>query len=97
LDSEPKKASKPKEDDPKEAKEAINIEELKEKFSMDDEYVLPLPLFSPLDELNKNELKVLQLVHNFGSISEILENTELSEEETYSILDKLAEEDYIEQ
>ncbi len=80
-----------------ELKPEINLEELKEKFPLDDEYVLPLPLFSPLDELNKNELKVLQLVHNFASISEIIENTELSEEETYVILDKLVEEDYIEQ
>ncbi len=80
-----------------ENKTEINIDELKEKFPLDDEYILPLPLFSPLDELNKNELKVLQLVHNFSSISEIIENTELSEEETYAILDKLVEEDYIEQ
>ena len=100
LDDEPKEEVK------EEVKEEIaestpkinvNLPELKEKFPLDDEYVLPLPLFSPLDELSKNELKILQLVHNFGSISEIIENTELSEEETYSILDKLLEEDYIEQ
>jgi len=75
----------------------INLEELKKKFSPEDEFMLPLPLFSPLEELNKKELKVLQLVHNYSMISEIMENTELTEEETYAILNKLLEEDYIEQ
>jgi len=75
----------------------VDLAGLKEKFPSEAMYSLPLPLFSPLDELTKEQLKVLQLVHNFGSISDIIENTELSLEKTYSSLDFLLEEDYIEQ
>jgi len=100
LDDEPK-------DDPLSIKEevkeeikeeaVVDLAGLKEKFPSEAMYSLPLPLFSPLDELTKEQLKVLQLVHNFGSISDIIENTELSLEKTYSSLDFLLEEDYIEQ
>jgi len=81
----------------KEEEPVVNLAELKAKFPDEAMYSLPLPLFSPLDELTKDQLKVLQLVHNFGSISDIIENTELSLEKTYSSLDFLLEEDYIEQ
>ncbi len=83
-----------------EVKYEISEEELnkiKEELPLDLMIVIPLPLFAPLVDLSKDELKLIQLVMNFGVVSDIIENSEFSDIKTYMILSKLLDEEYIEE
>ncbi len=54
------------------------------------------PLIPPLRDLKPDEIDVLQLVHNYGSIAQVLNKSQATDLETATILQKLFKANYIE-
>jgi hypothetical protein len=55
------------------------------------------PLIPPLRDLSPDELDVLQMVHNYGTISQVLNKSQATDLQTATILQKLFKSNYVEQ
>ena len=54
------------------------------------------PLIPPLRDLSPDELDVLQMVHNYGTISQVLQKSQATDLQTATILQKLFKSNYVE-
>lgn len=54
------------------------------------------PLIPPLRELSPDELDVLQMAHNYGTISQVLQKSQATDLQTATILQKLFKANYLE-
>jgi len=57
---------------------------------------LSQPLIPPLRELSPDEIDVLQMVHNYGTITQILNKSQATDLQTATILTKLIKSQYVE-
>ncbi|MDA3862844.1 MAG: FHA domain-containing protein [Deltaproteobacteria bacterium] len=72
------------------------INRLKNDLPSEDAYfTLSSPIKPPLKKLTDEQLDVIQLIHNYGSIQVILDRSSYSDLDTYEILLMLTEEDYV--
>ncbi|MGM0596242.1 MAG: DUF4388 domain-containing protein [Myxococcota bacterium] len=72
------------------------INRLKSDLPAEDAYfTLSSPIKPPLKKLTDEQLDVIQLIHNYGSIQVILDRSPYSDLDTYEILLMLMEEDYV--
>ncbi|MDJ0765188.1 MAG: DUF4388 domain-containing protein [Myxococcota bacterium] len=62
---------------------------------LDSELVVVTPLLSRLADLNANELDVFQLVHNYGTMREVLDRSPVTNTEAADIVVDLISRDYI--
>ncbi|GAC1518604.1 MAG: hypothetical protein NVS3B10_20560 [Polyangiales bacterium] len=58
--------------------------------------VLSTPMIPPLRELTPDEIDVLQMVHNYGTISAVLAKSQATDLQTATILSKLIKSQYVE-
>ncbi|MBN2725561.1 MAG: DUF4388 domain-containing protein [Deltaproteobacteria bacterium] len=63
--------------------------------SVDDYYTLKSPISSPLKNLSPEQLDILQLVHNLGTIKIILDRSPYSDLDTWEMIILLRDENYI--
>jgi hypothetical protein len=54
------------------------------------------PLIPPLRDLSPDELDVLQMVHNYGTIAQVLNKSQATDLQTATILQKLFKGNYVE-
>lgn len=54
------------------------------------------PLIPPLRDLSPDEIDVLQMVHNYGTISQVLQKSQATDLQTATILQKLFKSNYVE-
>jgi hypothetical protein len=70
---------------------------LKEQLPpMTSKLALASPLIPPLRELSPDEIDVLQMVHNYGTVAQILNKSMATDLQTTTILLKLIKAQYVE-
>jgi hypothetical protein len=54
------------------------------------------PLIPPLRDLTPDEIDVLQMVHNYGTVASVLNKSQATDLQTATILQKLFKNNYVE-